>query len=73
MVWSDTLACRLVARVAVHAYEVDLPANIDYKRAGMRATYGLILPKWLDENHKERMLCQTFTFPIIPHESAGVD
>jgi len=38
----DTLACRLVARADVHAYEVDLPSNIEYKQAGMRATYGRV-------------------------------
>lgn len=38
----DTLTCRLTARVDVHAYEVDLPSNIDYRRAGMRALYGRV-------------------------------
>jgi methyltransferase (TIGR00027 family) len=36
----DTRVCRLVAPIDVHAYEVDLPSNIDHKRAGMRALYG---------------------------------
>ena len=38
----DTLACRLAARADVHAYEVDVPSNIDTKRAGMRAMCGRV-------------------------------
>jgi methyltransferase (TIGR00027 family) len=36
----DTRAYRLVAPTGVHTYEVDLPANISYKHARLRALYG---------------------------------
>jgi methyltransferase (TIGR00027 family) len=36
----DTRACRLAAPMNVRAYEVDLPVNIERKRARMRALWG---------------------------------
>ena len=38
----DTRAYRLAAPSGVHTYEVDLPANIDYKEARLRALYGRV-------------------------------
>ncbi|MGB9457995.1 MAG: SAM-dependent methyltransferase [Bryobacteraceae bacterium] len=38
----DTRVYRLVAPTGVHAYEVDLPVNIDYKQERMRALYGRV-------------------------------
>jgi methyltransferase (TIGR00027 family) len=38
----DTRAYRLAAPAGVHTYEVDLPANVVYKRARLEALYGRV-------------------------------